>query len=551
VKISLCMIVKNEEENIINCLDCAMKVVDEAIVVDTGSTDKTVELLDKYSNENTCVKIIHHKWENSFSKARNLSLRYASGDWIIILDADERLFADRIQLEGIINNTIEQAFIIPIYNLMNNDNIEVTSVMIRLFKNNKPHYTGAIHEQLHIENKNYAGKVIDGNICKIYHYGYYKSIYNRKDKEKRNMDIIKKQIKIEPNNPFHWYNKGVMEMISGNFDTAIDDFLKSNELTNKKRYSFHDNLVLELIKCMMALENYNQIINLVNEVSKDIYIGKIPDIYYYCGIAYGNIDEHDLAIEYFNKAINIGEYEKGVSRYGTGSFLPKIQWSKVLLLQNKKNESIYKLKEAVLDNRNIHNVGIEELIVLLKEEKRDYEIEKLEQIINNKNTDGSYLGSEFLRNKDYVKNNITTLVEDGKLEAAKELIIEYEKIVNDDIDVYSIKGVIAMMEGKMEDAERILKEGLKKDRKYYDLLYNLGFLYEINQEYLLAYEQYRKIALYVETKTESQIINKLRELERINEIKEYIIKSQHNEEFKAEQLIIKMKTKMEQIKLLI
>jgi glycosyltransferase involved in cell wall biosynthesis len=486
------MIVKNEEENIINCLDCAMKVVDEAIVVDTGSTDKTVELLDKYSTEKTCVKIIHHKWENDFSKARNLSMRYASGDWIIILDADERLFADRNELEGIINNTIEQAFIIPIYNLMNNDNIEVTSVMVRLFKNNKPHYSGAIHEQLYINDKNYVGEVIDGNICKIYHYGYYKSVYNKKNKEKRNMKIIKKQIKIEPNNPFHWYNKGVMEMISGNFDTAIDDFLKSNELTNKRRYSFHDNLVLELIKCMMALKNYNQIINLVTEVSKDIYIGKIPDIYYYCGIAYVNIDEHDLAIEYFDKAINIGEYEKGVSRYGTGSFLAKIQWGKVLLLQNKKRESIDKLKEAVLDNRNIHNVGIEELIALLKEEKRDYEIEKLEQIINNKNTDDPYLGSEFYKNKEHVKNNIITLVEDSKLEEAKELILEYEKIVNDDIDVYSIKGVIAMMEGKIEDAEKILKEGLSKEENYFDLLYNLAYLYQYNKQNELAIAYYKK-----------------------------------------------------------
>jgi glycosyltransferase involved in cell wall biosynthesis len=486
------MIVKNEEENIVNCLDCAMKVVDEAIVVDTGSTDKTVDLLNKYSNENKCVKIIHHRWENNFSKARNISMQYATGDWIIILDADERLFADRIKLDSIINNTMEQAFIIPIYNLMNNDNIEVTSVMVRLFKNNKPYYHGAIHEQLNIDNKNCVGKVMESNICKIYHYGYYKSVYDKKNKEKRNMDIIKKQIKIEPNNPFHWYNKGVMEMIGGNYETAIDDFLKCNKLTNKRRYSFHDNLILELIKCMMALKNYNQIISLVNDISKDIYIGKIPDIYYYCGIAYANIEQHDLAIEHFKKAINIGEYEKGVSRYGTGSFLAKIQWSKVLLLQNKKNESIDKLKEAVLDNINVQNVGIEELIVLLKEEKREYEIKRLEQIINNKNTHDTYLDSEFFKNKDNVKNNITTLVENGNLEAAKELILGYEKVVNDDIDIYSIKGVIAMMEGKMDDAEKIFKEGISKDENYFDLLYNIAYLYQYNKQNKLAIAYYEK-----------------------------------------------------------
>ncbi|MFA7573356.1 MAG: glycosyltransferase, partial [Lutispora sp.] len=122
MKISLCMIVKNEEENIINCLDRALGLVDEAIVVDTGSTDKTKDILmDNYVNNNK-VKVVEEKWENDFSKARNKSLEYATGNWILVLDADERVFCDRNRLEVFLCNSEELAYKIPIYNIFDKNN---------------------------------------------------------------------------------------------------------------------------------------------------------------------------------------------------------------------------------------------------------------------------------------------------------------------------------------------------------------------------------------------------------------------------------------------
>ena len=76
--ISLCMIVKNEEENLPRCLDSVRDVVDEIVIVDTGSTDRTVEIAESYG-----AKVFYHPWEGSFSKARNYSLKYATCDWIL------------------------------------------------------------------------------------------------------------------------------------------------------------------------------------------------------------------------------------------------------------------------------------------------------------------------------------------------------------------------------------------------------------------------------------------------------------------------------------
>lgn len=84
--ISLCMIVKDEADQIEACLGSVHSVVDEIIVVDTGSTDGTQELCRKYG-----AKVIEAPWENSFSKARNIGLKEARGEWVLWLDADERL----------------------------------------------------------------------------------------------------------------------------------------------------------------------------------------------------------------------------------------------------------------------------------------------------------------------------------------------------------------------------------------------------------------------------------------------------------------------------
>ena len=86
--ISLCMIVKNEERYIKMCLENALDLVDEIIVVDTGSTDNTINIINQFEDK---VILVKYEWKNDFSDARNLSLEKATGDWILILDADEKI----------------------------------------------------------------------------------------------------------------------------------------------------------------------------------------------------------------------------------------------------------------------------------------------------------------------------------------------------------------------------------------------------------------------------------------------------------------------------
>ena len=84
IKISLCYIVKNCAQDLQRSLESAAKYVDEIIVVDTGSSDSTVDVAEKFG-----AKILHEPWQDDFSTPRNKALAEATGDWIVFLDSDE------------------------------------------------------------------------------------------------------------------------------------------------------------------------------------------------------------------------------------------------------------------------------------------------------------------------------------------------------------------------------------------------------------------------------------------------------------------------------
>lgn len=92
-KVSFCLIVRNEESCLARCLESLKTVAHEIIIVDTGSTDRTLEIASNYTE-----KIFHHVWEDDFAAARNAALAYATGDWIGIVDADEELLPETAAL---------------------------------------------------------------------------------------------------------------------------------------------------------------------------------------------------------------------------------------------------------------------------------------------------------------------------------------------------------------------------------------------------------------------------------------------------------------------
>src|SRR5680860_285424 len=85
-RISLCMIMRDEEEHLARCLASVQGVVDEIVIVDTGSVDRSIEIAESFG-----ARVLHEEWHGDFATPRNTGIDAATGDWILVLDADEEL----------------------------------------------------------------------------------------------------------------------------------------------------------------------------------------------------------------------------------------------------------------------------------------------------------------------------------------------------------------------------------------------------------------------------------------------------------------------------
>jgi glycosyltransferase involved in cell wall biosynthesis len=93
--VTLCLIVKNEERYIDDCLQSCSRFCKDTVIVDTGSSDRTIEIVEKYTK-----KIKHYRFDNDFSAARNMALEGLETEWILFLDADERF--EQRQIESLV-----------------------------------------------------------------------------------------------------------------------------------------------------------------------------------------------------------------------------------------------------------------------------------------------------------------------------------------------------------------------------------------------------------------------------------------------------------------
>lgn len=367
--ISLCMIVKNEEKNLHRCLNSIKDMVDEIIVVDTGSTDKTVEIAKSFE-----AKVYHFQWTNSFSDARNESLKYATMDWILILDADDEFCKeDKEKFRQLINNSLNESFLYFFETLNycgsfpDSNNISV-NLNPRLFKNNYGYtYSGAVHNQL-INIKN---KVKDVNCpIRIYHYGYLDSNIKAKDKRKRNISLLEQQLKEDPNNHYANFNLGNEYFALGDIPKALEYYYKSYEGFNPNAgYGFI--LIIRIVIANQLIEQYATSLQFADIGLK--YYPAFTDLYYFKGVTYKTMKRPTLAIKAFEKCIEMGESPSDLKfLYGTGSFKALYELGCIYMELKDYHEAYRYFNETIKSNPSFI-VPLNNIAHILKEENTPIE----------------------------------------------------------------------------------------------------------------------------------------------------------------------------------
>jgi len=227
--ISACMIVKNEEACLGNCLKSVVAHVDEIVIVDTGSTDRTVEIAAGFG-----ARIYHHPWQDNFSLHRNQSISYAKGRWILIIDADEEYRASpqrslREEIALAEERGIE-ALSLRVENSCNGGKETVCLDSIRIFRaNGRIRYEGIVHNYL-LGFKNQAAS--QGSII---HYGYDQVPDAARKKFERTATLLRKQIAGNPENALaHLYLSNSYAQMNRH-EEALQESLTTIELVEAQK----------------------------------------------------------------------------------------------------------------------------------------------------------------------------------------------------------------------------------------------------------------------------------------------------------------------------
>jgi glycosyltransferase involved in cell wall biosynthesis len=229
MNISACLIIKNEEKYLQNCLQSIKKLCSEIIIVDTGSTDKSIEIAHQFTD-----KIFHYKWENDYSKARNESLKHATGDYILYIDADEELPQD--QEADIFNILLSEKYDAIIFNvksfLKDSENLNIVRYP-RLFRNYKNiAFKYAIHEQIIYSLNEHKARFFQSDFT-ILHHGYNILREDLIRKKERNLDSIQHIISENPNHEYYRYHLGMTYFSLEKYEHAISEL---NSLIRDKQY---------------------------------------------------------------------------------------------------------------------------------------------------------------------------------------------------------------------------------------------------------------------------------------------------------------------------
>lgn len=220
IRLSQCMIVKNEEKNIRRALSWGRDILWEQIVVDTGSTDRTVAIAQEMG-----AKLFHFSWIDDFAAAKNYAIEKASGDWIAFLDADEYFSPeDAAKLLPLLEELEEDGFCAASASWVQLDGseeqlsektgeglnwqftvkadgsrgISLAGTQIRLFRNRPGlRYRGRVHEKLCLE----GGELLCADKSRelsILHTGYTPEELKEKNKAERNILLVKKELEDHP-----------------------------------------------------------------------------------------------------------------------------------------------------------------------------------------------------------------------------------------------------------------------------------------------------------------------------------------------------------------
>ncbi len=309
IPISVCIIAKNEEKYIEGCLKHLQGYDWEVVVVDTGSSDQTVEIAKKYTNS-----VYHYDWCDDFSKARNFAAKKAKNDIIFVIDADEylseaypgeilELFKEHPYGMG----DIEVANLLGDENSTSREYINVT----RIYSKKYAHFEGRIHEQ--IRRLDGEKKAVARLHISAVHYGYLKDNNSDSSKDERNIKLLLMDLEEDPDNPYTYFQLSQSYAALGRTEDAHAVRAKAISLDPPMDAPYTERLLVGYGKSAMELGKYDEALSLEGLYDE---LSDVADYLFTLGQAYFATGDNDMAIRMFAEATEAPrQFIQGMNTY--------------------------------------------------------------------------------------------------------------------------------------------------------------------------------------------------------------------------------------------
>ena len=244
--LSICFIVKNEEKRLPLAIESVSNVAAEIVVVDTGSTDRTVEIASQLS-----ARVIEKSWVNDFSVARNHALDAATGDWILCMDADETLASGQNKKLRAALLSKADAWFVQLRSPVGADGRCFMHAFPRLFRN-RPEYRfqGRVHEQI-FPSLQAAGATVHYSDLMIEHSGYAVEQETARGKLERNLELLYLDLEENPEDALIHFHMGETHTLLKNLEGAVKSYrnaIRTGRLTTDHSAVAHQNLANALLK---------------------------------------------------------------------------------------------------------------------------------------------------------------------------------------------------------------------------------------------------------------------------------------------------------------
>jgi tetratricopeptide (TPR) repeat protein len=350
--ISLCMIVRDEEATLARAIESAKGVVDEIVVVDTGSQDRTVQIARELG-----AGVLEHPWAGDFAAARNVGVEAATSDWILFLDADEALAGDdAAKLRDLARRTWREGFLLTIVNRVGDDRagIALTQDVLRLFRNRPEHrFEGRIHEGVLHALPADAPERIEAAGVRIDHDGYLDATRAAKDKSRRNLELLERQLRESAPTAYLHFNLGSEHLAGGDPQRAVRELATAWEMLLAEpapaEATFAPALAARYAAALRAAGRLDESIAVADR-GLELFAG-FTDLVLEQALAHRAGRDDDRAEERLRRALELGD---APARYaavtGAGTFLAATALAQLLVERGETAEAVRLLDEALAVN---------------------------------------------------------------------------------------------------------------------------------------------------------------------------------------------------------